>query len=262
VIGRQRSTFVWVLTFALAVPLLAGCAFDAQFRIQFSSGAPPQVTELAAPEQLTQRVQGVTVRPRQVVGIDCATTVVYDVREATGSAVLAQTFVARLRTRPLRRRTAYAFDCAGTLIVELPHDVTEAHAFATDSTGQQEEAAAVQPAATGLPLAFGRRLRAEPDTRLFLLMWPRALAPGDSRVELVFDQPIARPFRQKALLAATISCGRSRYLQPILPTVTSMARVPAFTITPSPGGAAVQIPRIAGAIGSQASARRTLSCSR
>jgi hypothetical protein len=93
-------------------------------------------------------------------------------------------------------------------------------------------------------------------------MWPRALAPGDSRVELVFDQPIARPFRQKALLAATISCGRSRYLQPILPTVTSMARVPAFTITPSPGGAAIQIPRIAGAIGSQASVRRTLSCSR
>jgi hypothetical protein len=216
----------------------------------------------AAPEQLTQRVHGVTVRLRQVVGIDCATTVVYDVREATGSAVLAQTFVARLRTRPLRGRTAYSFDCAGTLIVELPHDVTEAHAFATDSTGQQEEAAAVQPTTSGLPLAFGRRLRAEPDTRLFLLMWPRALAPGDSRVELVFNQPIARPFRQKALLAATISCGRSRYLQPILPTVTSMARVPAFTITPSPGGAAVQIPRIAGGIGSQASARRTLSCSR
>jgi hypothetical protein len=252
---------VCVLTVALAVPLLAGCAFDAQVPVQFSIGKPPQVTELAAPDQVTQRVRGVTWRPRQVVGIDCATTVVYDVREATGSAVLAQTLVARLRTRPLRRGTAYSFDCTGPLIVELPQEVAGVHALATDSSGHQEDAA-IQPTSTWLPLAFRRRLRADPGTRLFLLSWPQALAPGDSRVELVFDQPIARPFRQKALLAATVSCGRSRYLQPILPAVTSMARVPAFTITPSAEGAVIQIPRIAGAIGSQASTRRTLSCSR
>jgi hypothetical protein len=207
-----------------------------------------------------QRVRGVTVRPRQVVGIDCATTAVYDVREATGSTVLAQTFVARLRTRRLRRGTAYSFDCTGTLIVELPQDVTEVHALATDSGGHQEETT-VRPTSTSLPLAFGRRLQAERGTRFFLLTWPRALAAGDSRVGLAFGEPIARPFQQKALLAATISCGRSRYVQPILPTVTSMARVPAFTITPS-DGAVIQIPRIAGAIGSGASVRRTLSCSR
>jgi hypothetical protein len=257
----QRSAVVCVFTFALAVPLLAGCAFDAQVPVHSSSAKPPQVTELAAPDQVTQRVRGVTIRPRQVVGIDCATTVVYDVREATGSTVLAQTFVARLRTRPLRRGTAYSFDCTGTLIVELPRDVAEVHALVTDSSGHEGEAD-MQSTSTWLPLAFGRRLRADPGTRLFLLTWPQASAPGDSRVKLVFDQPNARSFREKALLAATISCGRTRYLQPILPAVTSMARVPAFIITPSAEGAAIQIPRIAGAIGSQASTRRTLSCGR
>jgi hypothetical protein len=256
----HRAAFVFVVMLFLAVPLLAGCAFDAQFPVQPGSGTPAQVTEFAAPDQVTQRVRGVTRRPRQVVGIDCATTVVYDVREATGSTVLAQTFVARLRTRPLPRRTSYSFDCTGTLIVELPQDVTEVQVLATDSSGHQERAT-VQPTSNPLRLASGRRLRAEPDTRLFLMNWPPSLASGDSHVELVFDRPSARPFRQKALLAATISCGRSQYLQPILPTVTSMARVPAFTITPSAGGAAVQLPRVAGAIGSEASARRTLSCS-
>jgi hypothetical protein len=241
--------------------MLAGCAFDGQFRVQFSGGGSPQVTELAAPDQVIQRAHGVTARPRQVVSIDCATTVVYDVREATGSAVLAQTFVARLRTRPLRRRTAYSFDCDGTLIVELPQEIGQVHALATDTNGQEVEAT-VEPPSTWLPLAFGRRLRADPGTRFFVLMWPQALAAGDSGVELVFTRPTAGPFRQKALLAATISCGRSRYLQPILPTVTSMARVPAFTMTPSAGEAAIQIPRIAGGIGSLASARRTLSCRR
>jgi hypothetical protein len=71
----------------------------------------------------------------------------------------------------------------------------------------------MQSTSTWLPLAFGRRLRADPGTRLFLLTWPQASAPGDSRVKLVFDQPNARSFREKALLAATISCGRTRYLQ-------------------------------------------------
>jgi hypothetical protein len=72
----QQSAVGCVLTFAVAVPLLAGCAFDAQVPVHSSSAKPPQVTELAAPDQVTQRVRGVTIRPRQVVGIDCATTVV------------------------------------------------------------------------------------------------------------------------------------------------------------------------------------------
>ena len=44
----------------------------------------------------------------------------FDVREATGSAVLIQLYVVHLRTRPLRRGTRYEIDCAGPLIIQLP----------------------------------------------------------------------------------------------------------------------------------------------
>ena len=71
------------------------------------------VKESFTPEQVPHRVHGVTVRGGQVVRIDCSVTIVYDVNEATGSTVLVQRYVVHLRTRPLPRGTAYAFDCTG-----------------------------------------------------------------------------------------------------------------------------------------------------
>lgn len=88
------------------------------------------------------------------------------------------------------------------------------------------------------------------------------LARGDYPVELAFTLPEARTIREKAIAAASVSCGRSKYLQPILPPVARMARAPAFTIQPSANPITFSVPRIAGAIGSQAEARRTLSCVR
>jgi hypothetical protein len=105
-------------------------------------------------------------------------------------------------------------------------------------------------------------LQAEARTQFAVVGWPRALSPGDYRVELTFRLPDARAFPEKALYAASVSCGGSRYLQPILPIVTSMARVPAFTMQPSASAIRFSVPRIAGAIGTLAEATRTLSCAR
>jgi hypothetical protein len=98
--------------------------------------------------------------------------------------------------------------------------------------------------------------------QLGLVRWPRALPGGDYRVELGFDLPEARAIREKAIVTASVACGNSSYLQPILPPVARMARVPAFTIRPSTDPIALPLPRLAPGISSYAEASRTLSCRR
>jgi hypothetical protein len=68
--------------------VLAGCAFDSEIAVQFRPTSPAVVTESFSPEQVPHRVHGATSRRGQVVGIDCSITIVYDVNEATGPAVL------------------------------------------------------------------------------------------------------------------------------------------------------------------------------
>ena len=241
--------------------LAAGCAFDSQIAVQFSLESPAVVKESFKPEQVPHRVHGVTMRDGQVVGIDCSLTIVYDINEATGSAVLVQRLLVHLRTRPLPRGTGYALDCTGPLVVELPADASAVQATATSVSGD-ELVLPLQAPVGSVTLAFGKRLRAEPETQLALVRWPPSLARGDYRVELAFGLPEARAIREKAVATASVSCGRSRYLQPILPAVASMARVPAFAIQPSANPISFSVPRIAGGIGSQAEATRTLSCVR
>ncbi len=237
-----------------------GCAFDGQIAVQFEQASPAVVKESFAPEQEPHRVQGATTRRKQVVRIDCSVTVVYDVKEATGPAVLVQRFVAHLRTRPLPRGTAYDLDCTGPVIVQIPADATDLRAR-TSAAGQQVPLPVKSPV-TSFPLAFGKRLRAERRTQFAVVSWPGTLSPGDYKVELAFSLPEARAIREKALYAASVSCGRSRYLQPLLPPVTRMARVPAFTIRPSASATSLSVPRLVAGIGSYAEATRTLSCAR
>ncbi len=49
-----------------------GCAFESQVAVQFMPAAPVLVKESSNPEQIPHRVQGVTTRGGQVVGIDCS----------------------------------------------------------------------------------------------------------------------------------------------------------------------------------------------
>jgi hypothetical protein len=241
--------------------IATGCAFDAQILVRFSGKSPVVVTESVKPEQVPYWVAGTTRRNGQVVGISCAVTLFYDVKEATGTAVLVQRYVVKLRTRPLRRGTAYRLDCQGPLIVQLPADATAVAAAATSASGLTTALSTRAPVGS-LPLAHGRRLRPDPKTRLAVIEWQPTLAAGDYELELSFALANARPFKQKAVYTASVSCGRSRYLQPILPPVTTMARAPALTIHPSADTVTVPLPRVAAGIRTYAEAKRTLACVR
>jgi hypothetical protein len=150
--ARSRLALVALVLVPLAA---AGCAFEGQIAVQLLGGTPAVVKQSAKVELTPNRVQGKTTRRGQVVRIDCSVTGVFDVREATGSAVLIQLYVVHLRTRPLPRGVPYELDCAGPLIAQLPADVSDVSATATDSAGQQV-ALPVQSPVTAIPLAFGR----------------------------------------------------------------------------------------------------------
>jgi hypothetical protein len=219
------------------------------------SSGQAEVTESFVEHQASLRVRGRTTREGQVVGVDCSITIYYDVNEATGSALLSQQYPVRLHTGRLPKRTAFDLNCKDPLIVELPAAATYARATATSMSRHRTVSLPVQPNVTSIPLAFGKHLGAEPGTRFAIIGWLRTLPPGDYKVELTFELPAARPIKEKALYAVSISCGSSSYLQPILPIVTSMSQVPAITIRPSASPTRIAVPRIA-----QAKATRTLSC--
>lgn len=219
------------------------------------------VTESVKAEQTAQLVEGVTRRNGQVVGAHCGVTLVYDVREATGTAVLAQRYVAKLRTRPLRRGTPYRLDCTGPLVVQLPADASAVAATATSASGPRTTLPTQAPV-TSLRLAYGKRLRPDPNTQFVLIGWEPTLLSGDYELQLTFTLPSVRPIREKVVYTASVSCGRSKYLQPILPPVTTMARVPALTIRPSAAEVSLSLPRVAAGFRSYAEAKRTVPCLR
>jgi hypothetical protein len=228
--------------------------------VQFLGGAPVTVKQSTKLEFAPQRVHGRTTRAGQVVKVDCSVTGEYDVREATGSAVLIQLYVVHLRTRPLPRGTPYQLDCGGPLIMELPIDASDVQATAT-SASEVQVPVSVQAPITAVATAFGKRLRAEPGTQ-FAILGSSALSARSYTVELAFSLPGARAFREKAVYAALIACGRSKYLQPIRPLVTRMPRVPPLTIQPSADPTTVSTPHLFGGIRSYGEATRTLSCAR
>jgi hypothetical protein len=257
-LGRPRLILAALV---LAVPVAAvGCAFEGQIAVQLQQGTPLVVKQSSQVDVTPHRVKGTTTRAGQVVRIDCSVTGTFDVREATGSAVLVQTYVVHLRTRPLPRGTPYQLDCAGPVVVQLPADAADVRATATGQSGSPAELAVQAPLGV-IPLAFGKRLRAERGTQFALLSWPAASAGGYG-MGMSFSLPSAGAFREKLIYAALIACGRSKYFQPIRPLVTSMARVPAFTITPSTNGTGFSVPHLFGGIRSYREATRTLSCAR
>jgi hypothetical protein len=240
--------------------IAAGCAFEGQITIQLVGDAPAVVKESFKVELTPHRVKGTTTRAKQVVRIDCSVTGVFDVREATGSAVLIQLFVVHLHTRPLPRGTPYEIDCAGPLIMQLPGDASAVQAVAADASGLQVPLVVRAPLRT-LSLASAKRLLAERGTQFASLEQP-SLPAGGYTVGLTFNLPDARAFRQKALMTAQVSCGRSKYLQPIRPLVTTMARATALAIQPSASETSVFAPHLFGGIRSYGEATRTLSCRR
>jgi hypothetical protein len=256
-VGRRRFIPGALAVTVLAV-LAAGCAYEGQVAIQVVGDAPAVVKESFKVELTPQSVKGRTTRAKQIVRVDCSVTGVFDVREATGSAVLIQLFVVHLRTRPLPRGTQYGIDCAGPLVMQLPVDAAGMEAVATDASGSQAPLS-VQAPVSAFPLAFGKRLRPERGTQLASLAQP-SLPAGSYTVAVTFNLPQARAFRQKAVMTALVACGHSKYLQPIRPLVTTMARATALAIQPSATETSVSAPHLFGGIRSYGEATRTLSC--
>jgi hypothetical protein len=252
--GRHRLILVALLLSGLPV-LAAGCSFESEIAVQLLGDSPVVVKQSTKVDVTPQHVRGTTTRAGQVVRIDCSITGIYDVDDPTGPAVLVQLFVVHLRTRPLPRGTPYELDCAGPVIVELPTDASDIQAVATDL----QVALPVQAPLTSIALAFGKRLRAEPGMQFALVGQPSP-PPGDHTVELAFTLPEARTFREKALYTATVSCGRSKYLQPIRPLVTRMAGARALNVQPSAHETSVSVPHLFGGIVAYRQATRTLSC--
>ena len=241
---------------AVLPAIASACQFDSRITVQVKrSSSRAEVTESFVEHQASFRMRGTTTREGQALAIDCSISISYDVHEATGSAVLSQRYPVRLRTGRLPKGTAYDLNCKDPLIVELPAAASGVRATATSTTRYRTVSLPVQASVSSIPLAFGKHLRSEPGTTFEVVGWIRTLPPGDYKVDLTFELPAARAIKEKAFYAASISCGGSSYLQPILPIVTSMAQVPAITIQPSVSRTKVTLPRVA-----QAKATRTLSC--
>jgi len=257
--GRHRLILLALAALGLT-GLAAGCSFESEIAVQLLQGAPVTVKQSTRVDVTPQVVGGTTTRAGQVVRIDCSITGIYDVVDPTGPAVLVQLYVVHLRTRPLPRGTPYQLDCSGPVVVELPSDASNIQAIATHASGLQTTLP-VQAPLTSVALAFGKRLRAEPAMQFALVGQP-SLSTGSHTVELAFNLPEARTFREKAIHTAQVSCGRSKYLQPIRPLVTRMAGARAITVQPSANETSVSIPHLFGGIVAYRQATRTLSCPR
>jgi hypothetical protein len=252
--GHYQLILVALLLAALPL-VAAGCSFESQIAVQLLGNSPVVVKQTTKVDVTPQRVRGTTTRAGQVVRVDCSITGIYDVDDPTGPAVLVQLYVVHLRTRPLPRGTPYELDCAGPVIIELPADASNIQAAASEP----RVALPVQAPVSSVALAHKKRLRAEPAMQ-FVLVGQPSLSAGDHTVELAFSLPEARTFREKVLYTAQVSCGRSKYLQPIRPLVTRMAGARALTVQPSANETSVSVPHLFGGIVAYRQATRTLSC--
>ena len=213
--------------------------------------------------QVPHRVTGTTTRDGQVVRSDCTISAVYKVREATGTAYLTQSQLVHLRLRVPRKRTTYELECLGPLLAELPADASKVEATAQDLSGGRHRSLRVRTRGS-LRLTSGRLLRPASGKQLVVVEWPRraASAYDDYRVELRFRLPTAPLVRERVVYTASISCGGSSHLQPMVPLTNDLGFVNAFTVPRHGRTFEFILPRLATGISSHAETTRTLACGR
>jgi hypothetical protein len=254
--AREKLLCVVVLT-ALAT-IAAGCSLDSRLSVHFTGTAPLVIDETARSVELDpHHVVGVTTTRREI-GITCSVTVTYEANDLGGPGVFTQTRVVRLHTRRVPRGTPYDLDCSGPLIVQLPAGASNVQATAGTAS------LPVRSAVKSVRLAFHKHLRAPRGTQFVLLGPSETLPGGDYRIDVSFSLGAARTFREKLVYAASVSCGRARYVEPLVPPARTMKRVPALRLTPSKSDATLSLPRIAGTRenGVPVHAARRLSCAR
>jgi hypothetical protein len=243
------------LALLLGIAVLAsGCGSGAE-------RATMTVRERFEPIQVPKRVSGSTIRGGQAVRNDCAIGAVYTVREATGTAYLTQSEVIHLRLHPSRRGITYELECLGPLVVELPAAAKHFEATARDRRGGGHESVRVQTNAS-VRFAPGRRLRPARGKQVIVVEWPRrpGSAHDDYRLELSFEVPRAPLLRERVVYTASVSCGGSDYVQPVVPLRNDLGYVNAFTVPPHGRSFDFILPRIATGISSHNEETANLAC--
>jgi hypothetical protein len=95
-------------------------------------------------------------------------------------------------------------------------------------------------------------------------VWPRS--PGSAydnyRVELGFRLAKADLVRERVVYTASISCGGSSYLQPVVPFTNDLGFVNAYTVPEDGKPFDFIVPRLATGISSHSETTRTLACGR
>jgi hypothetical protein len=191
------------------------------------------------------RVSGTTMRAGQVVRNDCAIGAVYTVREATGTAYLSQNEIVHLRLHAPRAGTAYELECLGPLVVELPAKATRVRATVAHESVPVRTHVSVRP------------LRPAPGKQIVVFDWPRRTSAG---LELSFELPKARLIRERVVYTASITCGGSSYLEPLVPLSEGLGFVNAYTVPPHGRPFDFILPRIAPGISSHIEQTANLRC--
>jgi hypothetical protein len=247
----------------LARPLLLALAASAVFVAGCGSDDDSmQVRERFEAIQAPRLVAGVARSSGQVVRHDCKLSAVYNVREATGSAFLIQSQRLRLRLRVPTKGTRYEVECLGPLVAELPADASKVEATAHDLSGRWERSLDVRTAVPSIRVAPGRSLRAAAQKQLVVIWLPRVAGSDydNYRVELAFRVPKASLVRERVVYTASVSCGGSSYLQPVLPLGQDLGFVNAFTVPRDGKPFDFILPHIATGISSHGEETQTLEC--
>jgi len=241
--------------FACSAPLAAGCG---------SGGGSMLVRERLEAVQAPHRIAGTTSRAGQVVQNDCTLSAVYKVREATGTAFLTQSQLIHLRLQVRRRGTAYELECLGPLVAELSADATNVEATAQDLSGGRRRSLRARTQVASVRLTPGGAVRPQRRKQLVVVEWPRRPASeyDDYRVELAFQLPKAHFVRERVVYTASIACGGSSYLQPMVPLANDLGFVNAFTVLRNGRPFDFILPHLAAGISSHGEATRSLACPR
>lgn len=242
-----------MLALAASAVFVAGCGSDDHSM---------QVRERFEAIQAPRLVAGVARSSGQVVRHDCKLSAVYNVREATGSAFLIQSQRLRLRLRVPTKGTRYEVECLGPLVAELPADASKVEATAHDLSGRWERSLDVRTAVPSIQVAPGRSLRAAAQKQLVVIRLPRVAGSDydNYRVELAFRVPKASLVRERVVYTASVSCGGSSYLQPVLPLGDDLGFVNAFTVPRDGKPFDFILPHIATGISSHGEETQTLEC--
>jgi hypothetical protein len=221
------------------------------------------VREKFEPIQAPRGVAGTTTGAGQVATANCSLAAVYKVREATGTAFLVQSQLLHLRLRPPRPATAYEVECLGPLVIELPEAAARVEATELTRSGHRQASAQVRTHAS-VRLAPGRALRPAAGKQIVVVEWPRhaGSAYDDYKLELSFEAPKAPLIRERVAYTASVSCGSTSYLEPVVPLDEGLGFVNAFTVPAHGRPFDFILPHIATGISSHAEETRTLACGR